>query len=201
MARGVCAWLVGRGSRQSRSTPPTGVLVELHTLRSLIRSDAPGNDLRLGVGLRANGAAGHPAQQRELSDVGQRIGDRSLKDLLDGLDRRPCREPRIEARECGEDALPFFVPRPPVTGSPTMLTVREPNAPFEEVADVRQNLQRSAHVSATRVVREIRRNVANYLLQTIGEGGQSMPEKRELIGHGSTGFVEYSNSSQASGPR
>ena len=58
--------------------------VELPLSRALLHADASGHDIGARVVLTLDLRAGEPAQHRELADVGQRVGDRALKDRSAG---------------------------------------------------------------------------------------------------------------------
>ena len=67
---------------------------ELPARRRLLRTDAPGGDVGLVVVLRADRAAGEPAQDRDLADVREGVRDRDPgRASPAGL-----RERRVEAR-------------------------------------------------------------------------------------------------------
>ena len=83
-----------------------GVAVELGAGGQLLAPDAAGDDHGARVALGSHRRADHPAQERELTDVRQRIGERPLEDLLRrGLVERSSCEQRVELGERGEQLL------------------------------------------------------------------------------------------------
>ncbi len=81
----------------------------------MLRADDADADLRPGVALRAHGGAHHSTQERQLADVGERVGDRALEDrfVREAL-RRSLRERRIQGGQAGEE--PFAGLAPALTG-------------------------------------------------------------------------------------
>src|ERR1043165_1435570 len=58
------------------------ISLELGSRRGLLRADAPGGDVRLVIVFAANRRVRETAQHRDLSDVRQRVGNRTLKQPL-----------------------------------------------------------------------------------------------------------------------
>src|SRR6185437_8765898 len=129
-----------RGSIRRSRRPPlplrARVSVELGTLCRLIQANSPNLDLRARIRLGSHRSSRHATQHRELPDVCKCIRDRSLKDLSRGASRLALGEPRIHACKCGEDAIALFVPGQTTSRSPSVFTIRQPLAPFSEVAYV-----------------------------------------------------------------
>src|SRR3989442_5944595 len=95
--------------------------VELTFGRSLIVAHPPGLDLRTEVILAAYGIRGEASQDRDLADVCERVGNRSLKQSLGFASERLLGELLVEPLPNAEESLDFPVP-------------------VDKVADVRQDL-------------------------------------------------------------
>ena len=68
-----------RHHRREINDPSFRNLLEVPFWRGLVGADAADFDLRLEVILAFDGHTGHPAQDGDLADVGEGIGDRALK--------------------------------------------------------------------------------------------------------------------------
>src|SRR5207244_3341385 len=80
--------------------------------RRLLRADASGDDIGAVVALALDRRAVDAAQHRELSGMGQGVGDRSLEQAGQlVVERRGRGEQAVERRERCEEALAFPVPR------------------------------------------------------------------------------------------
>jgi hypothetical protein len=78
----------------------------------LILANAPGHDRRSCVILTADRRPRQPAQHRDLPDVPQRVGDRSLKDLLGGnVQTLAASKAPVEPLEGSEKPRYLLVPR------------------------------------------------------------------------------------------
>src|SRR5262245_51130068 len=69
--------------RSTSLTRHAGVAVELSPRGGLLLAHASGHYLRAGVALRSHRHASHTAEHRELPDVGERVGKRTLDQLFD----------------------------------------------------------------------------------------------------------------------
>ena len=82
-----------RRNQAGATTAAPGPLVEFPARRGLLDADTAGDDLRPRVVLAFHLGAGQTAKHRELTDVGQRIGDRALEQLLERRQQAARRRP------------------------------------------------------------------------------------------------------------
>src|SRR5258705_2335842 len=87
-------------------------LVELPARRRLLGADASGHDLGARIVFALHVRAGKPPQHRELADMRERVGDRTLKELLRRRSqRRVRREIIVEPPQRRVEPLDFAAPR------------------------------------------------------------------------------------------
>src|SRR5438093_6843865 len=156
--------------------------------RHLVRADAPDRDVRAEVVLAPHRSAREPAQHRELSGVGEGVGDRTLEELLRRIAERPIRsEQVVQGPELGEEAGHLGVPGKRLAILPTLDSLGEPAGPVEQVPDVSQDLGRGARCGPRLERRELRRRSPDRLPAPIGEGRQGVAQKLARGGHGGFG--------------
>src|SRR4030095_6484975 len=86
--------------------------IKLHSDSGLLRPHPARNDFRLEVIFSAHGRACQPAQQGDLSDVCERIGNWPLEYLFGVISERLIRSQEcIELLERGEESGDLFLPR------------------------------------------------------------------------------------------
>src|SRR3954470_8112583 len=122
---------------QWRPCPPLrAVSIEFAARRGLLRPDAAGDDVGFRVVLTFYFCPAEPPQDRELADVGQRVGDRTLEQFLGGCrQRRLRREIRVEALEGGEKPFGFAVPFDRRRVPPGFGTLRLRQRPVVQIAE------------------------------------------------------------------
>src|SRR5215467_6575028 len=111
--------------------------------RGLVCTDFPSCDVGHEIILAFHRYPGHPPQHRELSDVRQRVGDRTLKQLLQwGLQRLARAQVIVEGLQSGKEARLFLLPREWSGIIPLPPSIRHGKPPVHQVADVSQDLSR-----------------------------------------------------------
>ena len=93
---------------------------------------------------------------------------------------RPVCEPRVEALERGEEARDLAVPRERHGVVPHGFPVRHRERPVEEIAHVREDLDRRAPALAGAEVAEARRRVAHGLARAVRERRDRVAEHRKV---------------------
>ena len=110
--------------------------------------------------------------------MGQRVGDGALKQLLGrATESRVRRQEIVETLEACEETLDFGFPRLRGSGLPDMLSLGHPQSPVEQVADVREDLQRRARrvAHASRSKPFGRRG--DCLATAVGKGGDGVTKE------------------------
>lgn len=147
--------------------------------RSLLPgADAPGGNGRKKVILAAHGEAGHPAQQGDLADVCESVGDGTLEEFFGGKAERPSGgEAPVELPELGEEARHLFLPGQRLRVVPDVPAVGEQDAPFEQVADVGQDLSRGARGGRSAEFRDAGGRATQHLAAPIGKRGEGVTQQ------------------------
>src|SRR5437867_3829021 len=165
--------------------------IKLSLRRYLLRPHTPGLDLRAKEILAAHGRAGKAAQDGDLADVRECIGDRSLKQPFRFTAQRLLVELLVEALQCVEESLHLAIPGLRRCISPGSLSARQHARPFEEVADVRQDLHGRAGGVAGAEVREVSGRSTQHFSAAIGERGHDVTQKIHVpaIGNSSSAIL------------
>lgn len=156
-------------------------LVEFTTRCGLIGADASGGNLRFEIVFALDGLAGETAEQRELTDVRESIGDRALEELCRGFVKRlGSGEIVVKGFQCGEETVYFDGPILRGGIAPGLLAARDGEPPIEEVIHVGQDFYGSARVIGDQQSTETRRCAAQRLCAAISYRSQSVAEKVAL---------------------
>src|ERR1019366_2261952 len=113
---------------------------------SLLGADAAHGDIGLEIVFAADRGSGQSAQDGDLPDVSERVGNGTLKEL-----RRLIRERLAGSKvivkylERGKEAVDALVPRERRRIVPRGLALGHRQRPVQQVAHVREDLSRSAH--------------------------------------------------------
>src|SRR5262249_6384147 len=154
------------------------LLSELYLGLCLLSTHPASHDISLEVVLAFDRATEHTAQQVDLAHVRERVGDRALEELLGGTRQRLTRcQTLVELRQAGMEACDLLVPESWFGRIPRLGAVADRTPPIEQIADMREDLERRAGFVADPIVRESRRRVANGFAAAIGERGQCVTEK------------------------
>ena len=128
--------------------------------------------------LAADRAAAEAAEERDLADVGERVGDRPLEELLGrGRERRVGGEGRVEPREAGVEPRDLLLPGERLRVLPRGRPVGHRHGPVEEVPDVREDLARRLRRRADLQRFEAFRRVADRLAAAVRERGDGVAEE------------------------
>jgi hypothetical protein len=131
------------GTAATKRDPSRYRLVEFNSRCRLGRTGATSHNVRSKVVLPPHGGARHPTKDCELSDMGQRVGDRTLEELFDGtLKGRVGAKDEVELLKAGEEARDLGLPRKGDRRAPMMLALAQPECPIEEISDMREDLCR-----------------------------------------------------------
>ena len=151
-------------------------------LRSgLAETDAAGGDIGFEIILAFYRGLRETAEHGDLPDVGECVGDRPLKKLVNGSpERLGGREVIIELFYSSEEAIDFGVPGEGRGVVPNLLASRHGKRPIEEIAKVSEDLGWSARfVTDGKAGKGVGR-AAQGFASTIGDGGYSV--SKELAG-------------------
>src|SRR5450755_1629186 len=177
----------------------TASSVELAPGRLLAFPDPARGDVRAEVVFALDRRPGEAPQHRDLPDVRERIGNRTLKDFRGRKsERRVGREARVECLESREESRDVRFPGRRRRFLPLVLAAGERESPVEEIADVRENLTRSPRRRRGADVK-LRKTVgcsARRLAAAVGQSRDRVPEKlpnRVRCRHASSAFFAYSS--------
>src|SRR3984893_8569622 len=127
----------------------------------LIRADASDCDFGHEIAFAFHRDTGHPTQHRDLSDVGERVGDRALKQFFGGdFERLFRRQVAVELLHGGEEALAFFFPRKRQGILPLAVAFGHGEGPVHQVADGGEGSYRRARSLAATVIGKLRPCIA-----------------------------------------
>src|SRR3954468_15997355 len=102
---------MSRSNDQMTKRPDDEMSGKLPVRRRLLRTDPAGDDVGAVVVLAAHRSASEPPEQRQLADMGERVGNRTLEDPLGRRGHRGVRcEVRIEPLKGVEKARDFTIP-------------------------------------------------------------------------------------------
>ena len=173
---------------QSSSFSRARVAIELATGRSLL--DSRTTDLNIGtsITLGTHRRTGRSPHHRELADVCERVGERSLDELLNGVVReRRARDRMIQRGESGEETLDFVIPLVAPVRLPYVFVASERERPVHEIAHVSDDLHRASRCRGVGVVAKIPRRLAQHFRSAIGQCGDEV-SKEVRHGFGGAGF-------------
>lgn len=170
-------------------------LVEFTTRCGLLGADASGGNLRFEIVFAFDGLAGETAEKRELTDMGESIGDRALEELCRGfVERLASGEIVVKGLQRGEETVYFDGPILRGGIAPGLLAAGDREPPIEEVINVGQDFYGSARVIGDQQSTEPRRCAAQRLCAAIGDRSQGVAEEVALgIGRGLHGGTLRSN--------
>src|SRR5689334_15838992 len=119
--------------------------IELRPRAGLIWSDPARGDLRPEIVLSPYRRPREATERGELADVGERIGDRTLEELLGRAIQWGIRsEIVIQRLDRREEAIHVAVPRLRRRFVPDVLALGVPMRPLEQIAEVGKDLGRRA---------------------------------------------------------
>ncbi len=120
----------------------------------------------------------HASQDRDLTDMRERIGDRALKQFfwrrLQGFIRR---QEVVKLFQGGEKSFHSLLPWQRRRVLPFLLAHGDRQGPVEQIADVRENLSRRSQSFTAMKVSEAGGRVANRFSATISERGQRVAQQ------------------------
>src|ERR1700730_5604046 len=163
--------------REQAFTPSIGQITRRPSVKflargRLIRADASDCDFGHEIAFAFHRDTGHPTQHRDLPDVGERVGDRALKQFFGGdFERLFRRQVAVELFHGGEEALAFFFPRKRQGILPLAAAFGHGEGPVHQVADVGEDSYRRARSFAATIIGKARPSVADPLRSAISEGG------------------------------
>jgi hypothetical protein len=128
-------------------TTPGQTLVKLTHRRSLIGTHPSSDDMCFVVILSAHRHACQAPQHRDLSDMRERIGYRSLEELFGRFVHRLLRSQIcFECLKSRKETPDFGIPWKRIRITPLLLALRDRKSPLHQVTDMCENLARTARL-------------------------------------------------------
>ena len=155
-----------------------GNSIEFEFWGRLVFADAARLDVCLVIIFAADGDAGKTTKNGKLTDMVEHIGDGTLEKFFGGdVELVGAGEIVVETLEGVEETLDFIGPGQGCGIMPSLLAFGHGQGPVEQIADVREDLHRSAAVLTGLKVDVALRGVANGFAGTIGYGGEGVTKK------------------------
>lgn len=153
-------------------------LVEFPNGSGLGGAHASGDDLSHEVVLAPDRTSGDAAQHRDLTDVSEGVGDRALEQLFrDDMQGIGGRKAVVEGLECGKEPLLLAGPGERLGIAPRLFAVDDGKRPIEQIADVGQDLARSAGAVGGAKIGNVVREVAYGFAAAVGEGRDGVADQ------------------------
>src|SRR5271169_3117924 len=159
--------------------PPTRS--ELALRFGLVVAHSPRLDVGHVIVFAFQRSARDAPQDCNLAHVGQSIGNRPLKQLLEWKLHwfLRCQEV-VELRKCGKDSLHLQLPRQRLRVLPLLLAHGDRQTPIKQISHMRQDLPRRAHTLPGLKFGETIRRVPHGFPASIGQRGQGVPQQYPL---------------------
>lgn len=167
---------------QARIQSVGGLLERLYG-RGLLGADLASLDVCHIEVLSANGRAGQAAHHRQLTCMGETIGNGALKNGFGcGVERLGGGKIHVEILERFEKSLLFRVPGERCRVMPPLVSLHTTQGPIEQVAHVSEDLDGPA--SSTVEVRKLLGRALKRASGAVSEAGNRMAEQFAFFVHG-----------------
>jgi hypothetical protein len=154
---------------------------EFHDRWGLVGGDAAGGDFCAAIVFGADGGAGDAAEDVDLADVGEGVGDGALEKLSGRHSEWGAGgEAGVEFFESDEETLRVGIPIGGRRRAPGVTTFTEAESPVVQVTEVGEDFGGRARVGAGFEIREFGGDSVKSFASAIGDGGESVAEERDL---------------------
>src|SRR5262249_32625336 len=156
-----------------------GITIEFTTWSSLIQSNASGDNLGPRIAFRTNGNTGGATEQRDLSNVCQRICEGALDQqfCVAQIQRKIGRKHLVQGLQAVKEAVQLGVPVSAAICAPDVFTLSHPCGPCHEISHVRQYLNGRASIGSAREFGEFWRDIPQNLCGAISQSSDNMTQQ------------------------